>query len=167
MKCKRIYIDTEFSGFGTFDLISLGCVSDCGQTFYAETDTIRFDRCNDFVRTIVLPLLSNDQAVKCDPHQMCNRLRVFLAQFGHPLEICFDFKGDWQLFRRILETDGQPLPHNIRKRCVKGGSAQQQTMQDLFEIHRLPAHHALNDAKILMMCCEGVDSIKLLNARQN
>lgn len=158
MKHKRIYIDTEFTGFGTLDLISLGCVSDCGQAFYAESDTICFDRCSDFVRATVLPLLSHDPTVKCDHQEMCRRLRAYLAQFGMPVEIGFDFKGDWLFFRQILETNGQPLPHNIRKRNVRGGCAQHQTMQYLFDTNGWSAHHALNDARVLMMACEQMDS---------
>lgn len=154
MEHKRIYIDTEFSGFGTFDLISLGCVSDCGRAFYAEIDTIHIDRCSDFVLDVVLPLLSHDPMLKCGTQEMCRRLRSYLAQFGGPLEIRYDFKGDWLLFRRVLEANGQNLPHNMRKRNVLGGCAQHQDMQALFDANGWPQHHALNDARVLMMACE-------------
>lgn len=151
---KRIYIDTEFSGFGTLDLLSIGCVADSGEEFYAEAGTIRLDRCNAFVRATVLPLLCRDPAIVCEQPEMARRLRAYLAQFETPLEICFDFKGDWVLLRQILEVDGQPLPHNIRKRNVLGGAVQRLAMDELFEATGWPAHHALNDARVLMRVCE-------------
>lgn len=97
-----------------------------------------------------MPLLSHDPTIKCDYQEMCKRLGANLAQFVCPRK-SDSISGDWQLFRQILEANGHPLSHNIRRRNVMGGCAQRQVMQELFDTHRWPAHHSPNDARVLMM----------------
>ena len=52
----NIYFDTEFTGLDHKDpdLISLGCVAETGEKFYAEFDDYDISKCNDWVKENVL-----------------------------------------------------------------------------------------------------------------
>ena len=52
-----IFLDTEFTDFARPDLISLALVSEDGREFYAERTDYDPERCSEFVRETVLPLL--------------------------------------------------------------------------------------------------------------
>lgn len=54
----KFYIDTEFSEQpGSIKLISIGIISEWGDTFYAESSEIKKEDCNDWVQENVLPKL--------------------------------------------------------------------------------------------------------------
>lgn len=54
----KIFLDTEFTHLGQdADLISIGLVSECGNTFYAEVKEVNKVKCSQFVLDNVLPNL--------------------------------------------------------------------------------------------------------------
>lgn len=54
----NFYIDTEFNEQpGSIELISIGIVSELGDTFYAENSLLNKDACNEWVQENVLPKL--------------------------------------------------------------------------------------------------------------
>lgn len=61
----KIYFDTEFEGLREdAGLISIGLIDEAGRTFYAElADGWSVDRCSEFCRAAVLPLLSTANAL--------------------------------------------------------------------------------------------------------
>lgn len=57
-KMKKLFFDTEFTGLQqNTTLISIGIVSDCGKTFYAEFTDFDKHQCGDWIITNVLSKL--------------------------------------------------------------------------------------------------------------
>ena len=55
MKTTKIFFDTEFTGLQQdTSLISIGFVSDCGKTFYAELTDYKQDQVDDWIKTNVI-----------------------------------------------------------------------------------------------------------------
>ncbi|MFW9597502.1 MAG: hypothetical protein ACMV0Y_06075 [Paludibacter sp.] len=60
MKTKLIFFDIEFTSLSPdAQIISLGVISDCGKSFYAEFTDFDISRCDDWVRNNVVSKLQN------------------------------------------------------------------------------------------------------------
>lgn len=59
----NLFFDCEFTKFQLpldpepNELISIGCISECGNSFYAENSCFHVEHCSEFVVETVLPLL--------------------------------------------------------------------------------------------------------------
>lgn len=54
----NVFIDTEFSGLTKdTELISLGCISDDGRTFYGEITDFNHSKCDEWIKTHIFPNL--------------------------------------------------------------------------------------------------------------
>ena len=82
MKTK-IFIDTEFTGLETMDLISIGLVSEDGREFYAERNDFDVGICNEFVRSNVLPILRAPSAAVMSYNEMKIAVQAWLAPYRH------------------------------------------------------------------------------------
>jgi len=128
----KLFLDTEFTGLhqGT-TLISIGIVSDCGKSFYAELTDYDQSQINDWLQENVIDKLilgdfeedqylrqnnKNDVLYKGDSEQVKSVLVDWLTQFNS-IDIWSDVLAyDWVLFNNLIAdySDGYPkLPSNI------------------------------------------------------
>lgn len=103
MSKVSVFIDTEFTDFMSSQLISLGAVTlDGNHEFYVELTDYNKKASSEFVRKVVEPLL--------DPYkhgktmiQASAALWCWLEELGPDVEICCDYKGDWDLMLALLD----------------------------------------------------------------
>lgn len=155
----RYFIDTEFSerGYDRIDLISIGIAAEDGRTYYAEAiDGWSPDRCNDWVKANVLPLLKGGDAQR-------TRLGIradivsFVTDQTKPEFWGYYADYDWVLFCQLFGTM-MDLPARFPKYC--------RDLKQLAGDRRLPKqqggeHNALADA------IWARDSYKLLTSAEN
>jgi hypothetical protein len=129
-KKKRIFFDEEFTGLRqNTTLISIGLISDCGKTFYAEFTDFDYSQIDDWLRSNVLchtqvkGILSEDMNIKPffissnimdgtttgnitmlgDTDAVKYALAMWLESFGCELEMWSDcLSYDWVLFCDIF-----------------------------------------------------------------
>jgi 3' exoribonuclease, RNase T-like len=141
----RYFLDTEFTGFETFQLISVAIVGEDGREFYGEVSD--FDRalCSDFVREAVLPQLGNPPGHAMPFHQVRRELLHWLAHI--PIKpkpvLCFDYEGDLQLVEHLI---GGPLPKGWKTENVYS-RINDLDKERFFMDTGLSDHHALHDAR--------------------
>lgn len=144
-----IFFDCEFSDLEPNPrLISIGLVSEDGQTFYAElTDTYQPYQCSEFVREEVLPLLQRSPA-QLSWDQLPSSLRGWIESFYQPVTLaCDSLAWDWPWINKIFRSPEEwpcnlsPLPELLKQddefvlaveACFSAG---------------LRRHHALDDSK--------------------
>jgi|SRR5450830_119308 len=140
----KIFLDTEFTDFIDTQLISLGMVTDSGDTFYAEIPYMD-DACSAFVREAVIPLLGQVPNSQYAVDDLGTKILTWLeiVHTGEQaVDVCFDYQTDWDLFSDVLE---QRVPEWCRPRNVKREISEVLR----YEFHKnsqLPMHHALYDA---------------------
>ena len=146
----KIFIDTEFTDTVEPQLISVGLAAESGELFYAE---LQFDymRASEFVFRHVIPLLTPETSVLSyvDFRQKLGDWLDEVRPEGEAVEICFDFDGDFTL----LDYAARELPEWCRPRNV-AAEVNELFRYEFFRIHKLPDHHALNDAMALRYAFE-------------
>ena len=114
MKTK-IFFDTEFTGLHqNTTLISIGLVSECGKTFYAEFNDYDFKQVDDWLKENVINNLQyngifqkldetkNSISYKSTTENIKEKLTTWLEQFSE-VEIWSDcLSYDWVLFNQIF-----------------------------------------------------------------
>jgi len=117
---KKIFFDTEFTGlYKDSQLISIGLISEDGDTFYAElTDYDKNKVSNWIYNNVILNLKFQNLTEKnllinkskknyeilCDKKTLKEHLTMWLQSFGEELEIWSDCLAyDWVLFCDIYE----------------------------------------------------------------
>ncbi|HJV74795.1 MAG TPA: hypothetical protein VJ654_11280 [Noviherbaspirillum sp.] len=160
----KIYLDTEFTNLNEFhrELISIGLVSEEGMEFYAERNDYALDKCSDFVKDIVLPKLGRVPDRVMSRNLMRDELRRWLSEVkgAHGwVEICYDFIGDWQLMRELLDCEipGWITYHNVYLAYLE---CDKQKREQFFANAVIDGtgeddHHALFDARALRLACSG------------
>ncbi len=116
MERTKIFLDTEFTGLHkNTTLISIGLVSKCGKTFYAEMIDYDYMQLNPWIRENVISNLTNQSMLdnsytvsegnmncKCDKKWLQSYLKHWLLQFKD-VEIWSDCLAyDWVLFCDIF-----------------------------------------------------------------
>ena len=154
----RVFLDSEFTQFRDGQLLSLGLVSEDGRECYVEVvDPARHARASDFCKDAVIPQfgLVTGAAVR-DDAQAGARVADWLASFGEPLVVSYDYKLDWRLFEDALKASGRwaGLAARLRADDVAGvaapGSRGEAAQDAVFETSVSPGrHHALVDARAL------------------
>lgn len=143
-------LDTEFTCFHAPQLISIGLATQAGEEFYAELP-VPVEACSEFTRHTVLPLLGRDPHAQCeDAYALRMRLLTWLAivRRAEPLQICFDFETDWDLFAAAV---GTPLPDYCVPRKLASREIIDLMLWDFWRRHPdLSEHHALHDARALL-----------------
>jgi hypothetical protein len=155
---NRIYFDTEFEGL-TEDaaLISIGLTNATGtHHFYAElSDTYKVERCNDFCRSMVLPLLEHGHT-KMNSKQLSMSLREWLAFQGKNTILICDSPRDIKQIEKIF-PDG--LPPNCSFEILSFAKKWERTLANknrrIYKKYRLRDHHALDDAIVNRIIFEG------------
>lgn len=138
-----IFMDTEFTGFTDTQLISIGLVTQTDQQFYAELNDFDVWRCSDFVKEVVLPQLGKKPTRVMSMAQLREKLTAWLTQFAqhHPV-ICYDFDGDWTLFKQVMQDD---IPSWLENKNVYA-KINDLVVEQFFLHSGLSDHHALHDA---------------------
>lgn len=175
----NIYFDTEFTGLHQkTTLISIGLISDCWETFYAEFTDYDKSQCNEWIQENVIDTLKfNDISntwvifdeipkafeIKANTNSIKEELTQWLSQFEN-IEIWSDcLSYDWVLFNDLIAdySNWYPeLPKNINyipfDICtlfkIKGINPDI-SREEFAEISdKTEKHNALFDAKIIKMC---------------
>lgn len=141
----KVFIDTEFTDFINTNLISIGMVAETGEEFYAEVPYPE-NECSDFVRVAVIPLLGREPNAACEFDQLRGRVLTWLeiVRLGNePMEICFDYQTDWDLFVDALDYR---VPEWCQPRLV-ASNINELLLYSYQKQSGLPLHHALYDAR--------------------
>ena len=168
----KLFFDTEFTGLHQkTTLISIGIISDCGKTFYAELTDYDKEQINDWLEQNVivnLYLTENDNAafldkwlIKGDTKTVKEALTAWIAQFEQ-VEIWSDcLSYDWVLFNQIfghafsIPKNVYYIPFDI---CtlfkVKGIDPDINREQYSEMVQGNLKHNALWDAKVIKSCYE-------------
>lgn len=112
MKTTKIFFDTEFTGLHQkTTLISIGLISECGKTFYAELTDYDETQTDQWLRDNVLSNLKmnkdnfaiySENLMKCDTLTLKEYLTEWLSQFEQ-VEMWSDcLSYDWVLFNNIF-----------------------------------------------------------------
>lgn len=144
-----IFFDCEFSDLEPNPrLISIGLISEDGQTFYAElTGTYEPYQCSDFVRETVLPLLEGGNA-RMTFRELAEHLAAWLAALDGPVKLaCDSLAWDWPWITKIFATQEQ-WPCNLapRPELLKQDDEFVLAAEECFRTG-LRRHHALDDSK--------------------
>jgi len=177
MSKTKIFFDTEFTGLhqGT-TLISLGAISECGKTFYAEFTDYAVTQVNDWLKENVIAKLilkeypesgiilgdnSSSIEIKANTNSIKEKLEIWLSQFGE-VEMWSDcLSYDWVLFNQIwghafsIPKNVYYIPFDI---CTvfKMKGIDPDVSREKFgcgEVYsEMPKHNALWDARVIKMC---------------
>ena len=125
MERTKIFLDTEFTGLHkNTTLISIGLVSECGKTFYAEFNDYDYVQVDDWIKDNVLNNLlykgiyqilegtKQNVSYKSGKSNIKEKLEEWLAQFKE-VEIWSDCLAyDWVLFCDIF-GNAFNIPENV------------------------------------------------------
>lgn len=120
-KETSVFFDTEFTTAGLGEqpfLISIGCVAEDGQEFYAElTDTWHRGLCSQFVVSTVLPLLEGGSC-RMSEKVLAIRLNEWIQGLGDgEVTMRSDApRWDWPWVADLFQFYGR-WPTNLRRKC--------------------------------------------------
>ncbi|MFC5429462.1 hypothetical protein ACFPTO_11720 [Paraburkholderia denitrificans] len=139
------FVDTEFTNFDVYQLISIAIVVENGSEFYGEVTDFDRSVCSNFAHSVVLPKLGRFPDRAMSFLQLRNALRTSLD--GLPLTpapiLCFDFEGDLKLVEHLLGTS---LPAGWETLDIYSQIDSLDTERYFME-YDADDHHALNDAR--------------------
>ena len=182
----NLYFDTEFTGLHQdTTLISIGIVSDEGDSFYAELSDYNLMQVDDWIeKNVINKLKFSDKLdgylrhygegkhtiVKADQKYVSNILKKWLLRLDK-IDIWSDVLAyDWMLFNKLIAdySNGYPsLPENINyipfdiATLMKIKGVDPDINREEFaglEANEDEKHNALWDAKVIMACYD-----KLMN----
>ena len=168
---KKIFFDTEFTGLHkNTTLISIGLVSDCGKTFYAEFNDYDHDQIDDWLNeNIIKNLYFNGMYQKLDEtkgsiryksttENIRNKLTSWLEQFGD-VEIWSDcLSYDWVLFNHIwghafsIPKNVYYIPFDICTLFKIKGVDPDINREEFTDYETSSKHNALHDARVIKAC---------------
>lgn len=155
---SRIYFDTEFEGlFENAGLISIGLTNESGsQTFYAElSDSYNIKNCSSFCKSVVLPLLQNDNT-QMSLEELKVKLFTWLEQQGSNTTLICDSPRD---IKQMNEIFSKGLPQNCRYQLLSFWNIWKRRIanynRNLYTKYCLRDHHALDDAIVNRIIFEG------------
>jgi hypothetical protein len=173
MKTTKIFFDTEFTGLHqNTTLISIGLVSECGKTFYAELNDYDKNQIDDWLKDNVIKNLfyiafesgiaflsdNIEYRMKGSINEVKEKLIQWLSQFEN-IEIWSDCLAyDWVLFNNIFGT-AFDIPKNIYYipfdicTLMKIKNVDPDVNREEFcGADNNKKHNALWDAQIIKMC---------------
>ena len=163
-----VHFDTEFSHLDhdpltpeLAGLISIGCITENGDYFYAENANPQVALYSDFVKKIVIPLLDGGDTSM--PYQtIAKQLKAWVESLGGEVVFVSDAPCcDWPHACDLFNHHG--WPHNLRKTVEDMGLSGFQLMRYLYHANRifkgnpsLRKHHAGDDASVHLMAYKKV-----------
>lgn len=159
----NIYFDCEFTKLITpidpepAELISIGCVSDTNETFYAENETTisRPEIFFDFVIEVVAPLLEGGDYLM--PYSaIAAKLKTWIEGFGEEVRLLSDAPVyDFPYVDHMFEVYG--WPSNLIKQPRQLWHARfSNNVDEIFRTKGYRRHHALDDAIVNKLAYEKV-----------
>ena len=151
----RVFFDTEFTGLTKHTtLISIGCVAENGQEFYAELNDFDESQVDDWLKDNVMVHLRGPAE---STSQVSNRLKDWLSQFDE-VEIWSDCLAyDWVLFNHLfghafnIPKNVYYIPFDI---CtlfkIKG--VDPDINREEFTGSEGMKHNAIHDARVIKLC---------------
>ena len=192
MERTKIFLDTEFTGLHkNTTLISIGLVSECGKTFYAEFNDYNYAQVDDWIEDNVLNNLlykgiyqilegtKQNMSYKSGKSNIKEKLEEWLAQFKE-VEIWSDCLAyDWVLFCDIF-GNAFNIPENIyyipfdictsfKELGIDPNIGREEFVDhniqlDTFEhLVAVIKHNALWDAYVIRECYNNLDKIRKEN----
>jgi hypothetical protein len=172
----NIFFDTEFTGLHQrTTLISIGCVTEEGRTFYAECTDYDHSQVDAWITDNVLAHLwhpdsptlgewrvDNSQHLSYSGtrEQVAEALAAWLSQFGQ-VEMWSDCLAyDWVLFCELFGGGAECLPRNVYYipfdlcTLLKAKGVDPDISRAQFAGVPGQKHHALDDAVIIKACYE-------------
>ncbi|MDP3672674.1 MAG: 3'-5' exoribonuclease [Telluria sp.] len=147
-----IFLDTEFTDFIDCDLVSIGMITEDGQSFYAERTDFNYDWCNDFVRSAVWAHLGADPNAKVKRDELRERLVSWFKTLPASVQVAADSFTDWELL--IDALDGQK-PENLTGYVDLRPLGESKVFNEAVCAHHAvpgrPWHHAYYDAAATRM----------------
>jgi hypothetical protein len=170
MKKTKVFFDTEFTGLHqNTTLISIGLVSECGKTFYAELTDYDKNQIDNWLQKNVIDNLilsvedncadSNYWRLLADTKLVREALTIWLAQFEQ-VEIWSDcLSYDWVLFNQIfghafnIPKNVYYIPFDICTLFYAKGIDPDISREKFSEMtESSQKHNALWDAKLIREC---------------
>jgi hypothetical protein len=172
MSKTKIFFDTEFTGLHqNTTLISIGLVSECGKTFYAEFNDYDFKQVDDWLKENVINNLQyngifqkldetkNSISYKSTTENIKEKLTDWLEQFGE-VEIWSDcLSYDWVLFNQIfghafnIPKNVYYIPFDICTLFYAKGIDADINREEFSEMTEgSQKHNALWDAEVIRQC---------------
>lgn len=177
-KRTKVFMDSEFTGLHqNTTLISIGLVSECGKTFYAEFNDYDFKQVDDWLNENVINNLQYNGifqkldetkesiSYKSTTENIKEKLTTWLERFGE-VEMWSDcLSYDWVLFNQIfghafnIPKNIYYIPFDICTLFYAKGIDADINREEFAEMSESgQKHNALWDAKVIKMCHE-----KLMN----
>lgn len=153
----KVFIDTEFTHLFDLlqpepaELISIGCVSENGEQFYAENPDFNLEACSEFVHETVIPKLEGGDKVMTYK-DIAKSLRSWIESFAEDVEFISDAPSfDWPFIAHLFDTWGWPSNLNKSPKHLYFKSAIQMhrfenAIEKVTKKNNLRTHHALDDA---------------------
>lgn len=171
----NIYFDTEFTGLHQHTtLISIGCLADDGQTFYAECTDYDRTQVDDWIQTNVIDHLQlADRAAQNGENGtqingvvgprafVADQLRAWLSQFDQVTMVSDVLAYDWTLFCELFGgAFGVPsqvyyIPIDLASLFVAAG-VDPDVNREAYAGMDGTKHHALHDARVIQACYQRV-----------
>ena len=193
MERTKIFLDTEFTGLHkNTTLISIGLVSECGKTFYAEMIDYDYMQLNPWITENVISNLTNQSMLdnsytisegnmncKCDSKWLEIYLKHWLLQFKE-VEIWSDCLAyDWVLFCSVF-GEAFKIPENIyyipfdictsfKELGVDPDISREEFVDHSVQVDTVEhwgvnvKHNALWDAYVIRECYNNLDEIRKEN----
>ncbi len=150
-----VFLDTEFTQFTAPELLSMALVAEDGRELYAECNGYSPDRCSDFVRETVTPLLGRVPGAACTSKELGERLNAWFQGLGESAIVVYDFKTDWDLLALAMQGHETNRPMNQYAAALQLNNSTithpefEKAQQAAFSAD-WPQHHALADARALL-----------------
>lgn len=148
---QKIYFDTEFEGlFENAGLISIGLTDSSGKnTFYAElVDTYEKQKCSEFCKKIVLPLLEGNH-YQMTLKELRDNLWQWLSKLEENSVLIFDSNRDISQIKFLFPNG---LPSNCSFQVIGSLDKWKRRLfnfrSKLHKKYNLRPHHALDDALV-------------------
>ena len=182
MKITKLFLDTEFTGLHQrTTLISIGLVTEHGDSFYAELIDYDKDQLDDWLQTNIIDNLSlghfqdnqishdgNHIKLKSDKPALRKHLEMWLGSLG-PVEVWSDCLAyDWVLFNDIfghafnIPKNVLYIPYDLSTLLRIYGYDSDISRIEFSESNEV-RHNALGDAITIKLCFEKIMRIKAEN----
>ena len=178
----KLFFDTEFTGLHqATTLISIGLISECGKTFYAELTDYEKNQVDNWIEKNVIENLflgdeSDLQGAKetwCTGDQtwyignkdgLKDELQKWLSQFGTAEMWADHISYDWVLFCDIfghafnIPKNVHYIPYDLCTLLMVKGYDPDLNREQFTGVKTGVKHNALHDAKVIKACYERVMS---------
>ncbi len=153
-----VFIDTEFTNFPDSEhpnpqLISIGCVTEGGQTFYAENANFDMAICSEFVMETVLPFLEGGE-VSIPYCIIAKHFKTWIESIGEEAFMATDSPAfDFGFVEVLFKKYGWPenlyrRPINLNLMHLRELESYESQLEALKASGKFRDHHALDDAKM-------------------